>query len=367
MSEDPNSEIIEEDFIQSPGEMLRQSRLTKELSILEISRATRISKVMVEALENGDYDKLPGRTYETGYIKLICRVTNTDPGPIIKKWVNEYYGKKNIEPYVFPESKLPKENSNIVMFGLVLSLLIIFAYGGWYFYSLKISQEQNLEVNNTDYNVELLSEIGDNKTHQKDNGSLLQNNHLDNISNILEKNIADISSNSTLINETQNKSDEFINNTTNDNFTNLDNSSLLEEVQDNSSLLEEVQDNSSLLEEVQDNSSLLEEEQVINSTQEFDIFDLENYENFNFVGIKDSWVQIIHLDGEMFYSGMLKSGHNLIVPNNQSLLITFGNSGAVGVDIIDIGIQSIGNSGEIIQAVKLDYIINKIRYKDETN
>jgi len=347
MSEDPNSEIIEEDFIQSPGEMLRQSRLTKELSILEISRATRISKVMVEALENGDYDKLPGRTYETGYIKLICRVTNTDPGPIIKKWVNEYYGKKNIEPYVFPESKLPKENSNIVMFGLVLSLLIIFAYGGWYFYSLKISQEQNLEVNNTDYNVELLSEIGDNKTHQKDNGSLLQNNHLDNISNILEKNIADISSNSTLINETQNKNDEFINNTTNDNFTNLDNSSLLEEVQDN--------------------SSLLEEEQVINSTQEFDIFDLENYENFNFVGIKDSWVQIIHLDGEMFYSGMLKSGHNLIVPNNQSLLITFGNSGAVGVDIIDIGIQSIGNSGEIIQAVKLDYIINKIRYKDETN
>jgi hypothetical protein len=69
----------------------------------------------------------------------------------------------------------------------------------------------------------------------------------------------------------------------------------------------------------------------------------------------------------MFYSGMLKSGHNLIVPNNQSLLITFGNSGAVGVDIIDIGIQSIGNRGEIIQAVKLDYIINKIRYKDETN
>ena len=67
MSEDPNSENIEEDFIQSPGEMLRQARLAKELSISEISRATRISKFMVEGLENDEYDKLPGRTYETGY------------------------------------------------------------------------------------------------------------------------------------------------------------------------------------------------------------------------------------------------------------------------------------------------------------
>jgi len=336
MSEDPNSESIEEDFIQSPGEMLRQARLAKELSISEISRATRVSKFMVEALENDEHDRLPGRTYETGYIKLICRITNTDPEPIIKKWVTEYYGNKDLDPYVFPESKLPKENSNIVMFGLVLSLLIIFAYAGWYFYSLKISEEQKLEVNNNDYNIELLSEIGDNKTHQKDDGSLFQSNNLDNKSNILEKNIADISSNSMLINETQNKNDDLIENTTDDNFTNLD------------------------------NSALIEEDQVSRSNQVFDIFDSENYENFSFVGIKDSWVQIIHLDGEMFYSGMLKSGHNLIVPNNKSLLITLGNSGAVGIDIIDIGIQSIGKSGDIIQAVKLDYILNKIRYKDET-
>jgi len=336
MSEDTNNETIEEDFIQSPGEMLRQARLAKELSISEISRATRVSKFMVEALENDEYDKLPGRTYETGYIKLICRTTNTDPEPIIKKWVTEYYDKKDLDPYVFPESKLPKENSNIVMFGLVLSLLIIFAYAGWYFYFLKISEEQKFEVNKNEYKIELLSEIDDNKTYQKDDENLLQNNNLDNKSNILEMNITDISSNSMLINEIQNKNDDLIKNITDDNSTNPD------------------------------SSALIEENQVSSSNQVFDIFDPENYENFNFVGIKDSWVQIIHLDGEMFYSGMLKSGHNLIVPNNKSLLITLGNSGAVGIDIIDIGIQSIGKSGDIIQAVKLDYILNKIRYKDET-
>ena len=121
------------------------------------------------------------------------------------------------------------------MFGLVLSLLIIFSYVGWYFYSLRNSEEQKFEVNNNEYNIELLSEIGDNKTYQKDEGSLLQNNNLDNKSNILDKNIADISSNSMLINETQNKKNDFINNTTDDNVTILDSSTLIEEDQVSSS------------------------------------------------------------------------------------------------------------------------------------
>ena len=73
---------------------------------------------------------------------------------------------------------------------------------------------------------------------------------------------------------------------------------------------------------------------------------------------------IVHLSKSMPGIHIIKN--NLIIPNNQSLLITLGNSGAVGIDIIDIGIQSIGKSGDIIQAVKLDYILNKIRYKDET-
>ena len=56
----------------------------KNLSISEISRVTRISKSMIQSLENGEVENLPGRTYEIGYIKLICQVTNTNPDPIVK-------------------------------------------------------------------------------------------------------------------------------------------------------------------------------------------------------------------------------------------------------------------------------------------
>ena len=66
----------------------------------------------------------------------------------------------------------------------------------------------------------------------------------------------------------------------------------------------------------------------------------------------------------MFYTGMVKKGHNLLVPNDDRLLITLGNAGAIGVEISNLGIKPIGQSGEIIQAVKLNYILNKISYVD---
>ena len=50
MSGNEINQELDDDIIQSPGEMLRQARLSKELSIPEISRATRISKSMIQAL-----------------------------------------------------------------------------------------------------------------------------------------------------------------------------------------------------------------------------------------------------------------------------------------------------------------------------
>ena len=96
-------------------------------------------------------------------------------------------------------------------------------------------------------------------------------------------------------------------------------------------------------------------------------YDIGNYENISFSGINDSWVQIISSEGEMFYTGMLKKGHNLIVPNDTKLLITLGNAGAIGIEINELGIMPIGQNGEIIQAVKLEYLLEKISYIDQSN
>jgi cytoskeleton protein RodZ len=338
MSDNKLNQELEDDIIQSPGEMLRQGRLAKELSIPEISRSTRISKSMIQALENGEVENLPGRTYEIGYIKLICRVTNTNSAPIIKKWVNEYYYNKKLDPYVFPEVALQKNRPIIVSVGLLLSLIIILSYAGWYFYSINDNEFEELKSQNDNVNINLLTQYD-----QDQIGAKAQNSS---------------------------ESDIAIN-------KNLGNFSKILDSQDNASLTSDSQDNVSLTSDSQDNVSLTSDSQDILSTEEKRIntkndnnsvkYDIGNYENISFSGINDSWVQIISSEGEMFYTGMLKKGHNLIVPNNEKLLITLGNAGAIGVEINELGLMPIGQNGEIIQAVKLDYLFKKISYIDQAN
>ena len=349
MSANEINQEFEDDIIQSPGEMLRQARLSKELSIPEISRSTRISKSMIQALEDGVLENLPGRTYEIGYIKLICRATNTNSAPIIKKWVNEYYYNKKVDPYVFPEVSLQKNRPIIVTIGLLLSLIIILSYAGWYFYSINDNEFEELKPLDDKVNINLLTQYG-----QEDQiGKKAQNSSESEV--VINKNSGNFSNNSDTLN-----SKSLI-------LGSYDNISIVSDSQDNVSIVSDSQDNVSKISDSQDD--LLSGEESVNSKIDNNSinYDISSYENISFSGINDSWVQIISSDGEMFYTGMLKKGHNLIVPNNEKLLITLGNAGAIGVEINEFGIMPIGQNGEIIQAVKLDYLLEKLSYIDQSN
>ena len=334
MSSDQIKKELEEDIIQSPGEMLRQARLANELSIAEISRTTRISKSMVQALEDGDLNNLPGRTYEIGYIKLICRITKTNPETIINKWVNEYYDQKEKDPYIFPEAIFPKERSIVVTFGPVISLLIIAAYAGWYLYSFNGSGIKEIKIQEDAVNIDLLTQYD-------------QDIEIDNITQEIQDEVP--------INDYSDK-------TISEVSTVEDNLSEVLTVEDNLSEVSSVEDNLSEVSSVEDIASF--DGGMLNAPS---VYSVNSYENFTFIGIEDSWVQIISSEGEMFFTGMVKKDHNLLVPNNEKLLITLGNAGAIGIDIIEAGVKPIGQNGEIIQAVKLGYILEKISYTDQNN
>ena len=344
MSSDQIKNELEEDIIQSPGEMLRQARLANELSIAEISRSTRISKSMVQALEDGDLSNLPGRTYEIGYIKLICRITKTNPETIINKWVNEYYSQKEKDPYVFPEATFPKERSAIVTFGPIISLLIIAAYAGWYLYSINNPEISETKIKEDNVNINLLTQYN-------------QDLEVDNSPKVIEND-----------NSISDKDNKLASDVLND----QDNVSEVSVIEDNLSEVSVIEDNLSEILDVEDNlseASLDKEKLIIDEGIEnvTNAYNISIYENFTFVGIEDSWVQIISSEGEMFFTGMVKKDHNLLVPNNEKLLITLGNAGAIGIDIIEAGVKPIGQNGEIIQAVKLGYILEKISYTDQNN
>ncbi len=60
------------------GEYLRQMREAKGLTVEEVARATKINIGYIEALEKGEYEKLPADIYVRGFIKSYGQLLNAD-------------------------------------------------------------------------------------------------------------------------------------------------------------------------------------------------------------------------------------------------------------------------------------------------
>jgi cytoskeleton protein RodZ len=62
----------------SVGEILRRTRIHYDQSLPDIERALHIRAALLEALEEGDYDRLPGRVYVIGFIRSYSEYLGLD-------------------------------------------------------------------------------------------------------------------------------------------------------------------------------------------------------------------------------------------------------------------------------------------------
>jgi cytoskeletal protein RodZ len=70
----------------SIGEQLKQIREDKNISLEEVSNATKISKRYLQAIEEGNYSLIPGETYVIGIIRNYARYLGLNPKPIIEQY-----------------------------------------------------------------------------------------------------------------------------------------------------------------------------------------------------------------------------------------------------------------------------------------
>jgi len=66
-------------------------RRNRGISLQQIADATKISIRSLEAIEQGDFGKLPGGIYNTSYIKQYARAIDYDEGELLAA----YHGKMN--------------------------------------------------------------------------------------------------------------------------------------------------------------------------------------------------------------------------------------------------------------------------------
>lgn len=68
------------------GYTLRQERERQNLSVNDIEQGTSIRALYIEAIENGEYDKLPGAIYTKGFIKNYAKFLGMDADAVAKEF-----------------------------------------------------------------------------------------------------------------------------------------------------------------------------------------------------------------------------------------------------------------------------------------
>lgn len=61
------------------GELLQKERMIRGISLRDIEDATKVRKWYLEALEEGNYGRIPGEFYVQGFLRIYARYLGLNP------------------------------------------------------------------------------------------------------------------------------------------------------------------------------------------------------------------------------------------------------------------------------------------------
>lgn len=117
------------------GERLKREREMREVSIEELTKSTRISTRFLAALENEDWDRLPGGVFGHGFVRTIARYLGLDEESLIAEY--DLARTESLPaPPLKPEERIPsppKWVPALAVFAMLLVLIGLFYAGryGW--------------------------------------------------------------------------------------------------------------------------------------------------------------------------------------------------------------------------------------------
>ncbi|MDE3135954.1 MAG: helix-turn-helix domain-containing protein [Acidobacteriota bacterium] len=112
------------------GARLRRQRVERGASLEAVSAATRISIRILEAFENGQWNRLPGGIFNRGFLRSIARYLKIDEEALIA----DYVAATNDSPERRAQAAKPASRSLHVVWISVVALLLAaaIAAGGYF-------------------------------------------------------------------------------------------------------------------------------------------------------------------------------------------------------------------------------------------
>src|SRR5579863_4298434 len=111
------------------GEHLKREREMRGVSLEEISAATRISVRFLEALENEQWERLPGGIFNRGFIRSVARFLGIDEDGLVAEYALETHERPEIAVW----TKEPvRKKPNWAAIGSAIAVVILLIVGVWY-------------------------------------------------------------------------------------------------------------------------------------------------------------------------------------------------------------------------------------------
>ena len=128
--------------VNSVGRLLRDARLSQSKDIQEVSQTLKIRQIYLEAIENNNFDQLPGKIYVIGFIKTYAEYLQLDSEEIIRAYKSgdlaETSNTDLVFPTIVPEDGMP--NKLTLLFGFMIAIA---GYGGWYYFNNNVFSIEN--------------------------------------------------------------------------------------------------------------------------------------------------------------------------------------------------------------------------------
>lgn len=139
MSTEEQSAAVPETL--APGAALAAARDAAQLSVAEVARHLRLSVAQVEALEAGDFERLPGPVFVRGFIRNYARLVKLDPDVLLPQVEPDLAGLPH-SPETPPSKNIPFPPQRPSRWPL-LGLLILVALAGLVFYEFYWTEQRS--------------------------------------------------------------------------------------------------------------------------------------------------------------------------------------------------------------------------------
>ena len=169
------------------GEELRQAREQRGASLADVEKETKIRAKYIKAMENDDFDVLPGKVYVRGFLRMYARFLGLDGDFLVERYEEQLapWSVETEEPEAHQSTALQTEKTTLpwkplLMAAVVIILVFVVYQGGTSF----LSQSTN-NGNDKNPDTSLEQENGQNSQSATSNTNDPANEYLDRVDVVL--------------------------------------------------------------------------------------------------------------------------------------------------------------------------------------